>query len=137
MAYPVSNFYQHQHDPVGRSVRHAPQRGTLRVDCCAPWWRNPGTEAGSSSTGSRRAPRPAEFAPRRAPNRHAGLHRVGYALAVPVTIGEGAMVAAGSVITEDVTPDALAIARGKQVEKPGRAAAFRAKRTAAKQRTKR
>ncbi len=47
------------------------------------------------------------------------------ALVAPVSVGEGAIVAAGSVITEDVPPDALAIARGRQVAKPGRAAAFR------------
>jgi bifunctional UDP-N-acetylglucosamine pyrophosphorylase/glucosamine-1-phosphate N-acetyltransferase len=48
------------------------------------------------------------------------------ALVAPVTIGDGAMVAAGSVITGNVPPDALAIARGRQVDKPGAAAAFRA-----------
>ena len=48
------------------------------------------------------------------------------ALVAPVTVGDGAMVAAGSVVTKDVAPDALAIARGQQVEKPGFAAAFRA-----------
>jgi bifunctional UDP-N-acetylglucosamine pyrophosphorylase/glucosamine-1-phosphate N-acetyltransferase len=50
------------------------------------------------------------------------------ALVAPVTVGDGAIVAAGSVITEDVEPDALAIARGRQVAKPGRAAAMRAAR---------
>ncbi len=48
------------------------------------------------------------------------------ALVAPLTIGDGALVAAGSVITSDVAPDALALARGRQVEKPGAAAAFRA-----------
>jgi len=47
-------------------------------------------------------------------------------LVSPVTIGEGAFVAAGSVITRDVPPDALAVAREQQVEKPGWAARFRA-----------
>jgi bifunctional UDP-N-acetylglucosamine pyrophosphorylase/glucosamine-1-phosphate N-acetyltransferase len=47
------------------------------------------------------------------------------ALVAPVTIGNGALVAAGSVITTDVAPDALALARGRQFEKPGAAAAFR------------
>jgi bifunctional UDP-N-acetylglucosamine pyrophosphorylase / glucosamine-1-phosphate N-acetyltransferase len=40
-------------------------------------------------------------------------------LIAPVRIGRGAYVAAGSSITEDVPPDALAIARGKQVNKEG------------------
>jgi len=43
-------------------------------------------------------------------------------LVAPVTIGDGAFVATGSVITEDVPPGALAIARQRQVTKPGRAA---------------
>jgi bifunctional UDP-N-acetylglucosamine pyrophosphorylase/glucosamine-1-phosphate N-acetyltransferase len=41
------------------------------------------------------------------------------ALVAPVRIGDGAYVAAGSVITENVPPDALAVARGRQVNKPG------------------
>ena len=48
------------------------------------------------------------------------------ALVAPVTIGDGAFVGSGSVITEDVAPDALALGRGRQVEKPGWAARFRA-----------
>jgi bifunctional UDP-N-acetylglucosamine pyrophosphorylase/glucosamine-1-phosphate N-acetyltransferase len=47
------------------------------------------------------------------------------ALVAPVTIGRGALVAAGSVIVRDVPDDAVALARGEQVEKPGRAAKFR------------
>ena len=47
------------------------------------------------------------------------------ALVAPVTIGKGAIVGAGSVITADVGDDALALARGTQVLKPGWAAAFR------------
>jgi bifunctional UDP-N-acetylglucosamine pyrophosphorylase / glucosamine-1-phosphate N-acetyltransferase len=50
------------------------------------------------------------------------------ALVAPVTVGDRAIVAAGSVITEDVEADALVIARGRQVVKPGRAAAMRAAR---------
>jgi bifunctional UDP-N-acetylglucosamine pyrophosphorylase/glucosamine-1-phosphate N-acetyltransferase len=38
----------------------------------------------------------------------------------PVSIGDDAWIAAGSVITEDVPPGALAIARSKQVNKEGR-----------------
>jgi bifunctional UDP-N-acetylglucosamine pyrophosphorylase / glucosamine-1-phosphate N-acetyltransferase len=43
-------------------------------------------------------------------------------LVAPVRVGRGAYVAAGSSITEDVPEDALAIARGKQVNKEGWAA---------------
>jgi bifunctional UDP-N-acetylglucosamine pyrophosphorylase/glucosamine-1-phosphate N-acetyltransferase len=49
------------------------------------------------------------------------------ALVAPVSVGDGAIVAAGSVITEDVPTDAFAIARGKQANKPGRAAQMREK----------
>ena len=48
------------------------------------------------------------------------------ALVAPVSIGSGAIVGAGSVITRNVAGDALAVARGEQSEKPGRAAQFRA-----------
>jgi bifunctional UDP-N-acetylglucosamine pyrophosphorylase/glucosamine-1-phosphate N-acetyltransferase len=50
------------------------------------------------------------------------------ALVAPVKIGDGAITAAGSVITEDVPADALAIARGTQTHKPGWAKAFRDKK---------
>ena len=40
-------------------------------------------------------------------------------LIAPVRVGRGAYVAAGSSITEDVPPGALAVARGKQVNKDG------------------
>ncbi|HEX4770547.1 MAG TPA: bifunctional UDP-N-acetylglucosamine diphosphorylase/glucosamine-1-phosphate N-acetyltransferase GlmU [Bryobacteraceae bacterium] len=40
-------------------------------------------------------------------------------LVAPVSIGEGAYVAAASVITKNVSPDALAIGRAHQTEKPG------------------
>ncbi|HEX7970546.1 MAG TPA: bifunctional UDP-N-acetylglucosamine diphosphorylase/glucosamine-1-phosphate N-acetyltransferase GlmU [Stellaceae bacterium] len=53
-------------------------------------------------------------------------------LVAPVKVGDGAYVAAGSVITEDVPADALAIARGEQAVKPKRAAEIRARRTAEK-----
>ena len=49
-------------------------------------------------------------------------------LIAPVRIGKNAYVAAGSSITEDVPEDALAIGRGKQVNKPGWAANRRKKR---------
>jgi bifunctional UDP-N-acetylglucosamine pyrophosphorylase/glucosamine-1-phosphate N-acetyltransferase len=50
------------------------------------------------------------------------------ALVAPVTVGAGAITGAGSVITRDVAPDALAVERAAQVEKPGAAAAFRERR---------
>ncbi|MDE3157107.1 MAG: bifunctional UDP-N-acetylglucosamine diphosphorylase/glucosamine-1-phosphate N-acetyltransferase GlmU [Acidobacteriota bacterium] len=43
-------------------------------------------------------------------------------LIAPVTVGQGAYVAAGSSITDDVPAGALAIARGRQVNKPDWAA---------------
>src|SRR5579883_578693 len=53
-------------------------------------------------------------------------------LVAPVTIGAGAFIAAGSVITDDVPPDAMAVGRGAQVVKPKRAAEWRARRRAEK-----
>jgi bifunctional UDP-N-acetylglucosamine pyrophosphorylase/glucosamine-1-phosphate N-acetyltransferase len=41
------------------------------------------------------------------------------ALVAPVKVGNGAYVAAGSIITENVPADALGIARGRQVNKKG------------------
>jgi bifunctional UDP-N-acetylglucosamine pyrophosphorylase/glucosamine-1-phosphate N-acetyltransferase len=49
-------------------------------------------------------------------------------LVAPVTIGDGAYVAAGSVITDDVQAGALAIARPRQTTKPGYAARVDARR---------
>jgi bifunctional UDP-N-acetylglucosamine pyrophosphorylase/glucosamine-1-phosphate N-acetyltransferase len=42
-----------------------------------------------------------------------------------VKIGEGAYVGSGSVISKDVPPDALALTRAPQEERPGWAARFR------------
>jgi len=49
-------------------------------------------------------------------------------LVAPVALGDGSFVAAGSVVTRDVAPDAMAFGRAQQVDKPGRAADFRARR---------
>ncbi len=49
-------------------------------------------------------------------------------LVAPVTVGKGAIIAAGSTITETVPPDAVAFGRASQVTKEGRAAATRRKR---------
>jgi bifunctional UDP-N-acetylglucosamine pyrophosphorylase / glucosamine-1-phosphate N-acetyltransferase len=47
-------------------------------------------------------------------------------LVAPITIGDGAYIGAGSCITQDVPPDALALGRARQVNKEGWAAARRA-----------
>lgn len=52
----------------------------------------------------------------------------GTELVAPVRIGRGAYVAAGSVITKDVSPDALAVARSRQIEKADWARRKREKR---------
>ena len=54
------------------------------------------------------------------------------ALVAPVTVGSGAYTGSGSVITKNVSDNALALARGQQVEKEGWAAAFRARKSAEK-----
>lgn len=54
------------------------------------------------------------------------------ALVAPVRVGAGAYTATGSVITEDVADDALALARTRQTQKPGWAAARRAARSPAR-----
>jgi bifunctional UDP-N-acetylglucosamine pyrophosphorylase/glucosamine-1-phosphate N-acetyltransferase len=46
-------------------------------------------------------------------------------LVAPVKIGEGAYIGSGSVITKDVAPGALALARAPQEERPGWVAKFR------------
>jgi bifunctional UDP-N-acetylglucosamine pyrophosphorylase/glucosamine-1-phosphate N-acetyltransferase len=43
----------------------------------------------------------------------------GTELVAPVKVGRGAYIGAGSVITKNVSPEALAVARGRQIEKPG------------------
>ncbi len=58
----------------------------------------------------------------------------GTELVAPVRIGRGAYIAAGSTVTEDVPADALAIARGRQVNKTGWARTRRQKLVAAKAR---
>lgn len=53
-------------------------------------------------------------------------------LVAPVTIGDGAYVGSGSVVTKDVPPDGLAVARGRQIIKEGWAARWRRIAAAAK-----
>ena len=54
------------------------------------------------------------------------------ALVAPIRVGDGAYVAAGSTLTENVPADALALARGRQVNKPGWARVRRKEMEAAK-----
>ena len=56
-------------------------------------------------------------------------------LVAPVTIGEGAMIAAGSVINRDVPADALGVGRGRQEVKEEWAAQWRQKKKAEKEST--
>lgn len=49
-------------------------------------------------------------------NTFVGTHAT---LVAPVQVGDGAFIAAGSVVTEEVPADALAIGRARQVNKPG------------------
>ena len=53
-------------------------------------------------------------------------------LVAPVTVGDRSNIAAGSVITHDVAPDALAIGRARQEDKPGWAPGYREKKKAEK-----
>ena len=50
-------------------------------------------------------------------------------LVAPVKIGEGAYIGSGSVISKDVAPDALALSRTEQEERPGWAAKMRERRS--------
>ncbi|HEY8617336.1 bifunctional UDP-N-acetylglucosamine diphosphorylase/glucosamine-1-phosphate N-acetyltransferase GlmU [Phenylobacterium sp.] len=54
------------------------------------------------------------------------------ALVAPVSVGDGGMTGSGSVITQDVPGDALALERGGQTNRPGWAAEFRARKAAEK-----
>ncbi|HUF57472.1 MAG TPA: bifunctional UDP-N-acetylglucosamine diphosphorylase/glucosamine-1-phosphate N-acetyltransferase GlmU [Thermohalobaculum sp.] len=57
---------------------------------------------------------------------------VNAALIAPVRVGRAAYVATGTVVTEDVPDDALAIGRSRQTNRPGLARRLRAKLAAAK-----
>ena len=52
------------------------------------------------------------------------------AFVAPVSIGDGAITAAGSVITEDLPANSLGLGRARQVTKPDQATLFRESRRA-------
>lgn len=54
------------------------------------------------------------------------------ALVAPVTVGDGAIVGAGSVVTREVGANALVVARGRQEERDGWAGSFRVEQQAKK-----
>lgn len=54
------------------------------------------------------------------------------ALVAPVSIGRGAIVGSGSVVTEDVSPDALALGRARQTQIDNWADEFRTRKAAEK-----
>jgi bifunctional UDP-N-acetylglucosamine pyrophosphorylase/glucosamine-1-phosphate N-acetyltransferase len=58
------------------------------------------------------------------------------ALVAPVKVGARAIVGAGSVITREVAPDALAVARARQEELPNWAKGFRARKQKSQRKTK-
>ncbi len=58
---------------------------------------------------------------------------VNSALVAPVTIGKGAFVGTGAVVTDNVPDDALALARSRQLVKEGWASAFRARKAKGKE----
>ena len=53
-------------------------------------------------------------------------------LVAPVTVGDGAIVGAGTTVTEDVPPDALVTSRSPQKNAPGGGAAYRERKTSGK-----
>ena len=106
----VGNFVELKktHLGAGSKAQHLSYLGDATV--------GPGVNIGAGTItcnydGVAQAARPAS---RRAPSSAATR-----TLVAPVTVGEGAYVAAGSTITEDVPTDALALGRARQVTKPG------------------
>ncbi len=119
----IGNFVELKNTRMGR----APRRRTSPISAMPRWGRRPM---------SARAPSPAitTACSSTAPASARGLHRLELGPRRPVTIGAGALVAAGSVITQDVPEGALAVARGRQEVRPGWAVRMRERLLALKER---
>ena len=126
------------------SVTFAPERSSASLPRRAPSWRSrtrrsataprcPISRTSETPTSARtRTSAQARSPPtsRTSPGQPKGRTTIGSnvrtaiqnGFVAPVTIGDGAWIGAGSVITKDVPPDALAIARPRQENKEGYAA---------------
>ena len=103
----------------------------LRRDQAAPTWRRAPRSTTSPISATRASAQKSNIGAGTITCNYDGVHKhhtdigknafIGSnsALVAPVKIGDGAYVASGSVITEDVPPDALAFGRARQVNKPG------------------
>ncbi len=95
---------------VGAKVPHLSYIGDADV--------GEGTNIGAGAITANYRPElgPGKFRTEIGRNVHTGVHNV---FVAPVTLGDNAWVAAGSVVTKNVPPGALAIARSRQVQQGG------------------
>jgi len=95
---------------VGAKVPHLSYIGDADV--------GEGTNIGAGAITANYRPElgPGKFRTEIGRNVHTGVHNV---FVAPVTLGDNAWVAAGSVVTKNVPPGALAIARSRQANKEG------------------
>ncbi len=101
---------KNSHIGVGAKVPHLSYIGDADV--------GEGTNIGAGAITANYRPElgPGKFRTEIGRNVHTGSDNV---FVAPVTVGDNAWVAAGSVVTKNVPPGALAIARSKQVNKEG------------------
>jgi len=95
---------------VGAKVPHLSYVGDADV--------GEGTNIGAGAITANYRPElgPGKFRTEIGRNVHTGVHN---SFVAPITIGDNAWVAAGSVVTKNVPPGALAVARSRQVTKEG------------------